>query len=165
MRKRASEREKRRAREREKQIERYPHWRVGEGERRRERERERKREIEIESEKERTREKEKKKVNARVSLPIHIHHKHLFHLSGEKLLSGLETVVGALYLRCQTLVGELQQAHCSTTFKSIIKTLVHDRVELHLKMFRSIDTESRKPHRRTLTPNTHRMQVCILNLY
>ena len=30
-------------------------------------------------------------------------------------------------------------------------------------MFRSIDTERRKLHGRTLTPNTQRMQVCILN--
>jgi len=36
------------------------------------------------------------------------------------------------------------------------KALAHDRAEIHLKMFRSIDTEYRKLHWRTLSPNTQR---------
>ena len=87
----------------------------------------------------------------------------LVHLSGNEILSGLETVVGAVYLWCHTLVSELQQAHCSTAFQLMSKALTHNRAEMYLKMFCLIDTEYRKPHGRTLPPNTQRMQVCILN--
>ena len=64
----------------------------------------------------------------------------LVRLSGNEILSGLETVVGEVYLRCRTLVIELQQAHFSTAFSSISKALAHDSVETHLKMFRLLNT-------------------------
>jgi len=43
------------------------------------------------------------------------------------------------------------------------KALAHDRAEIHLKMFRSIDTEYRELHWRTLSPNTQLIPVCILD--
>jgi len=45
------------------------------------------------------------------------------------------------------------------------KALAHDRAEIHLKMFRSIDTEYRELHWRTLSPNTQRIPVCIFDPY
>ena len=87
------------------------------------------REIEIESEKERAREKEEYARNRKretqyccmfstqqypVTRGYHprvLTHPHstptLVRLSGNKILSGLETVIGAVCLQCHTLVSEL----------------------------------------------------------
>jgi len=96
------------------------------------------REIEIKSEKERAREmkehaRKKKRETpccctfgtqqypvTRGYRPRLLTHPHsiptLVRLSGNEILSGLETVVGAVCLQCHKLVSELQQAPLSPAF-------------------------------------------------
>jgi len=48
---------------------------------------------------------------------IHIQPPTLVHLSGNEILSGLETVVETVYQWCYLLVSEVYQSHYSTLFE------------------------------------------------
>jgi len=86
---------------------------------------------------------------------IHVQPPTLVHLSGNEILSGLETVVGTVYPWCYSLVSDLCQSHSSTTFKLMNKAQAHNRAEMYLKMFRS-KYRIKEKNRRTLPPNTQR---------
>ena len=47
---------------------------------------------------------------------IHIQPPTLVHLSGNEILSGLETVVGTVYPWCYSVVSEVYQSHCTSAF-------------------------------------------------
>jgi len=85
----------------------------------------------------------------------------LVHLLKNEILSGLETAVGEVHLRCLTLVSELHQAHSSTAFESISKALSHNRAETYLKMFRLIDKKCRKPQMGARCQQTRNVCKCV----